>query len=80
MRAILYNCVYLDLKSEQWKILTALKEVLHPLQVVATYFSDEYNVSISALYPVLRGLLQSLETSGDDLPFTRMCKVTFSSE
>ena len=80
MRAILYICVYLDLKSEQWKILTALKEVLHPLQVVATYFSDEYNVSISALYPVLRGLLQLLETSGDDLPFTRMCKVTFSSE
>ena len=72
MLAIHYNYVYLDLKSEQWKILTALKEVLHPLQVAATYFSDEYNVSISALYPVLRGLLRSLETTEDNLPATHM--------
>ena len=33
---------YLDLKSEQWEILSALKEVLHPLQVATTYFSQEY--------------------------------------
>ena len=27
---------YLDLKSEQWEILSALKELLHPLQVATT--------------------------------------------
>lgn len=68
------------MKSEQWELLTALKEVLHPLQVAPTYFSAEYNVSISALYPVLHGLLRSLETSGDDLPAIRTCKATISSE
>ena len=45
---------YLDLKSEQWELLTALKEVL---QVATTCFSAE---SVSALYPVLHGLLRSL--------------------
>ena len=27
---------YLDLKLEQWEILTALKDILHPLQVATT--------------------------------------------
>ena len=65
---------YLDLKSEQWEILSALKEVLHPLQVATTYFSQEYNVSTSALYPVLYGLLQKLSDSEDDLPCIKECK------
>ena len=30
---------YLDMKSEQWETLTALKGLLHPLQVASTYFS-----------------------------------------
>ena len=71
---------YLDLKSEQWELLTALKEVLHPLQVATTYFSAKYNVSVSALYPVLHGLLQSLEPSDDDLSSISTCKTTISSE
>ena len=29
----------LDLKSEQWELLVALKSLLHPLQVATTYFS-----------------------------------------
>ena len=73
---------WLDLKSEQWELLTALKELLHPLQVATTYLSAEYNVSVSALYPVLHGLLRSLEPSDDDQPCIRTCKSTifFSSE
>ena len=71
---------YHDTKSEQWELLTALKEVLHPLQVATTYFSAEYNVSVSALYPVLHGLLQSLEPSNNDLSSISTCKATISSE
>ena len=71
---------YLDLKSEQWEMLTALKDVLHPLQVATTYFSAEYNVSVSALYPVLHGLLKSLQCSDDDLPSIRDCKKTIRHE
>ena len=65
---------YLDLKSEQWEILSALKELLHPLQVATTYFSAEYNVSTSALYPILYGLIRKLIVSEDDLPCIKGCK------
>ena len=71
---------YLDLKSEQWELLTALKKVLYLLQVATTYFSAEYNISVSALYLVLHGLLQSLEPSDDDISSISTCKVTISSE
>jgi len=60
---------HLDLKSDQWELLEALKCILHPLQVATTYFSKEFNVSPSALYPVLYGLLKSLQSSeSNDLP------------
>ena len=71
---------YLDLKSEQWEILSALKELLHPLQVATTYFSAEYNVSTSALYPILYGLIRKLIASEDDLPCIKQCKMTISTE
>ena len=71
---------YLELKSEQWDLLEALKLVLHPLQVATTYLSAEYNVSISALIPVLSGLLRSLETNDNDLPAIRGCKVEISTQ
>ena len=53
---------YLELKGNQWDLLEGLKAVLHPLQVATTYLSAEYNVSVSALLPVLFGLVKSLET------------------
>jgi len=71
---------YLDLKSEQWEIFSALKELLLPLQVATTHFSAEYNVSTSALYPILYGLIQKLIASEDDLPCIKECKITISTE
>ena len=71
---------YLDMKSEQWDTLTALKGVLHPLQVATTYFSAEYNISVSALHPVLHGLLKSLWCNDEDLPAIRTCKTTIERE
>ena len=41
---------------------------MYTLQVVTTYFSAEYNVSTSALYPVLYGLLPKLNQSEDNVP------------
>lgn len=71
---------YLDLKSDQWDLLQALKVVLHPLQVATTYLSAEYNTSISALLPVLFGSIKSLELSDDDLPSIRQAKAEISSQ
>ena len=42
-------------------LLKAFKVILHPLQVARTYLSAEYNVSVSALLPVLFGLVKFLE-------------------
>ena len=71
---------YLDLKSEQWEILSAFKELLYPLQVATTYSSAKYNVSTSALYPILYGLTRKLIESEDDLPCIKECKKTISAE
>ena len=62
---------YLKLKSEQWEILSAPKELLHPLQVAMTYFSAEYKVSTSALYPILHCVTQKFIESEDDLPYIK---------
>ena len=68
---------YLELKSNQWELLAALIEVLHPLQVATTYFNAEYNVSISALYPVLHGLLRSSGGGGICSLLQLLAVVTF---
>jgi len=62
---------YLKLKSEQQDILSAPKELLHPLQVAMTYFSAEYNISTSALYPILHCITQKIIESEDDLPYIK---------
>ncbi len=55
----------LDLTTEQWNLLAELKSILHILQVhvATTYLSAEYNVSISALLPIIHGLTKSMEVT-----------------
>lgn len=50
------------------------------MQVATTYFSKEFNVSVSSLYPVLYGLLKSLQCDDDDVPAIRACKTTIADE
>ena len=71
---------YLDPKTEQWDLLDVLKSVLHPLQVATTYLCAEYNVSVSAMMPVLFGLLRLLQPSESDLPAIHHCKVEISDQ
>ena len=70
----------LELKRDQWDLLEGLKVVLHPLQVATTYLSAEYNISVSALLPVLFGLVKSLETSEDESSNIRQIKAAISNE
>ena len=70
----------LELKGDQWDLLEGLKVVLHPLQVATTYLSAEYNISVSALLPVLFGLVKSLETSEDESSNIRQIKAAISNE
>ena len=70
----------LDLKTEQWNLLTELKPVLHVLQIATTYLSAEYNVSISALLPIIHGLTKSMEVTEEDSPAIHQCKCVISQE
>ena len=60
----------LDLMTEQWNLLSELRPVLHLLQVATTYLSDEYNVSVSAVLPILLGLIKSMEVTEESLPLS----------
>ena len=70
----------LDFTTEQWNLLAELKPVLCVLQVATTYQSAEYNVSISALLPIIHGLTKSMEATEEDSPAVCQCKVAISSE
>ncbi len=48
---------HLDLKEEQWELLSQMVTVLKPLQVATTVFSLEQNTSCSIVYPIINGLL-----------------------
>ena len=75
-----YSDRSLDLTSEQWNLLAELKPVLHVLQVATTFLSAEYNVSISALQPIVHGLTRSMEVTEEDSPAIHQCKCAISKE
>lgn len=70
----------LNLKSEQWDILEALKVILCPIEVATTYLSAKYNLSITALLPVQFGLIKSLKTSNSDTSTIQQANVEISSQ
>ena len=50
---------YLDLKSEQWKLAEELIQVLENLSIATTFLSSEENVLMSAVHPILHGIIES---------------------
>ena len=54
---------YLDLKSEQWTLAEDLVTILEPFSIATTFFSYEENVSLSAVFPILHGILDKLAIS-----------------
>ena len=70
----------LDLKTEQWNLLSELKPTLHVLQVATTYLSSEYNESISAVLPIVHGVLKFMEATESDSPTFRKLKCAISQE
>ena len=51
---------YLELSSENWLTLGDLSKVLESLEVATVFFSEETNVSISVVLPVIYGLITKL--------------------
>ena len=57
---------YLDLSSENWLILEELSKVLEPLEVATVFLSSDNNISLSTVLPVVHGLINQLDSDGDD--------------
>ncbi|KAJ8355159.1 hypothetical protein AAFF_G00089660 [Aldrovandia affinis] len=55
---------YLDLKSEQWwSLLEELEQALRPFECATTFISGETYVTVSALPPLIKGLLRSTQNT-----------------
>ena len=75
------NDRYLDLKNEQWNLAEDLIKVLEPFSVATSLLSYEENVSVSAVFPILHGLLDQLKSSvDDDAPVIRQFKDKVSKQ
>ena len=71
----------LDLKDNQWDLLSQMVVVLKPLQVATTVFSSDLNISCSIIYPVVQGLLTNhMVIHDNDLPVVKKFKETVSKE
>ncbi|KAK1900659.1 Zinc finger BED domain containing protein 1 [Dissostichus eleginoides] len=59
---------YLDLKADQWTLLDELAKALQAFECATVYLSGENYVTVSALPPLVRGLLKSTHTVYDTAP------------
>ncbi|XP_078027660.1 E3 SUMO-protein ligase ZBED1-like [Epinephelus lanceolatus] len=57
---------YLDLKNDQWVLLSELKEVLQPYEQATVFLSGQSYVTASVLPPLLKGLLKSTHNRSFD--------------
>ena len=71
---------YLDLKSEQWKLVEELVEALENFSTATTFLSYEENVSMSGVFPILHGMLDQLEPDVSDSGVIKQFKEIVSSE
>lgn len=59
---------HLDLKEDQWELVSQIVIASKPLQMATTTFSLEQNASFSIVYPVINGLFfNHLVGTEDDL-------------
>ena len=72
---------HLDLRTEQWDLLSQLVTVLKPLQVATTALSEDQNISSSLIYPVVNGLVKChLKEDKDDMETVKQFKRKVSGE
>ena len=72
---------HLDLRTEQWDLLSQLVTVLKSLQVATTALSEDQNISSSLIYPVVNGLLKChLKEDKDDMETVKQFQRKVSGE
>ena len=67
----------LELSSEQWAVLeTMWCELLEPFAVLTKYLEAESYLSISAVQPLVRGIIGALNVKADDRDYANSFKDT----
>lgn len=54
---------YLDLKPDQWSLLEELSTVLKPFECVTVFLSGQKYATVSAVPPLVKGLLKSTQSA-----------------
>ncbi len=54
---------YLDLKADQWSLLEELSTALKPFECATVFMSGEKYITISAVPPLVKGLLKSTQSA-----------------
>ena len=70
---------YLELSSANWLILEDVSKVLEHLEVATVFLSEETNVSISAVLPIVYGLTTKLAVEENDSSYIKQFKTQVCS-
>jgi len=70
---------YLELSSENWLILEDLSKVLEQLEVATVFLCEENYVFISAVLPVVYGLVTKLAVEEDNSSCIKQLKIQVSN-
>ena len=65
----------LDLTSTQWELLIDLVKILQPLEIGTTYMCSKTSASLSAILPILFGIIKHLEIKESDSAVIKRFKI-----
>jgi len=66
----------LELRSEEWTVLETMCELLEPFAALTKYLEAETYLSISAVQPLVRGIIEALNVKADDRDYAKSFKDT----
>lgn len=64
----------LELSSENWAVLETLCELLEPFAVLTKYLEGQAYVSVSAIQPLLKGVIGAMKVEADDTHYAKKFK------
>lgn len=70
----------LELSSEKWVVLETLCELLEPFAVLTKYLEGQCYVSVSAVQPLLKGIVGAMNVAEDDTDYAKKFKEVATGE
>jgi hypothetical protein len=64
----------LELRSEQWAVLETICELLQPFATLTKYLEAQSYVSVSAVQPLIKGIIGAMNVAADDSDYAKSFK------